>query len=262
MSALFLLPLLWAVSSSLKPLDEVYAYPPRFAVSQVQWSNYVEATQRLPVARFMLNSLLISTAAMVGAVLTSSLAGFALARYRFRGRSLLVAAALASMMVPAQLLFVPRFLLMDALGWVGGYQPLIVPAWLGGGAFNVLLFRQFFLSIPRDVEESAVLEGASPWVVYRRVLLPMAWPAVITAGLLSFVLHWQEFLDPLIYLADFARFPISLGLRMFQTIGGTWANQWLATSLIALVPLVVLYVLGARSVMRGLGIGLSSPRPR
>lgn len=123
-----------------------------------------------------------------------------------------------------------------------------------GGAFNVFLFRQFFRSIPLEYEEAALLDGATPWKVYSRVLLPMARPAVITAALLSFVLHWQEFLDPLIYLSDFMRYPIALGLRMYQTVGGTWANLWLATSLMALVPLVVLYALCAHSVMRGLQV--------
>ena len=246
--------MVWAVTSSLKPLDEVYEFPPTFGVENPRWSNYPEALTRLPVARFMLNSLFISTVSMVGAVFTSSLAGFVLARYRFRGRDLCFVLVLASMMIPSQLLFIPRFLLCDALGWIDSYKPLIVPAWLGGGAFNVFLFRQFFRSIPAEYEDAALLDGASPWMIYSRVVLPLARPAVITAALLSFVLHWQEFLDPLIYLSDFMRYPIALGLRMYQTVAGTWANQWLAASLVALVPLVILYAACSHSIMRGLGL--------
>jgi len=254
LSAFLLLPVAWAVTSSLKPLDEVYEFPPTFGVENPRWSNYTDAVTRLPVARFMLNSLLIASVSMVGAVFTSSLAGLVLARYRFRGRTLCFALVLVSMMIPAQLLFIPRFVLADALGWIGSYKPLIIPAWLGGGAFNVFLFRQFFRTIPPEYEDAALLDGATPWMIYSRVLLPMARPAVIAAALLSFVLHWQEFLDPLIYLSDFMSYPISLGLRMYQTVAGTWANLWLATSLIALAPLVVLYALCARSVMRGLQV--------
>ncbi len=252
--AFMLLPIAFAAVSSLKPLEEVYVFPPRFTVLHPQWSNYGEAFTRLPVGRFLLNSWVITVASVVGAVLTSSMAGYALARGRFRGRGVCFALVVVSMMVPAQVLLVPRFLLYDLLGWVGTYKPLIVPAWLGGGAFNIFLFRQFFRTIPREFEDAAFLDGASPWQTYRNVLLPMARPAVVTAALLSFVYHWQDFLDPLIYLSDFNKYPISLGLRMYQSMAGTWANLLMATSLIALVPVVIVFLLCERYVMRGLGI--------
>lgn len=131
--AFLLLPVVWAVTSSLKPLDEVYEFPPTFGVQNPRWSNYTDAVTRLPVARFMLNSLFIASLSMVGAVFTSSLAGFVLARYSFCGRTLCFGLVLISMMIPSQLLFIPRFVLADALGWIGSYKPLIIPAWLGGG---------------------------------------------------------------------------------------------------------------------------------
>jgi ABC-type glycerol-3-phosphate transport system permease component len=247
-----LLPIAFAATSSLKPLQEVYTFPPGFSVRDPQWSNYYEAFTRLPVARFLCNSLLISTASVIGAVLTSSMAGYALARGRFRGRTACFVLVLGSMMIPAQVLLVPRFLLYDLLGWVGTYKPLIVPAWLGGGAFNIFLFRQFFRTIPREFEDAARLDGAGTWHVYRCVLMPMARPAVVTVALLSFVYHWQDFLDPLIYLSDFRTYPISLGLRMYQSMAGTWANLLMATSLIALVPVLIVFLLCERYVIRGL----------
>jgi multiple sugar transport system permease protein len=251
-SALIMLPLVWAAVSSLKPLEEVYAFPPSFSVFDPQWSNYGEALARLPVARFLANSFFITTVSVVGAVLTSSMAGYVLARVRFRGRSLCFFLVILSMLIPAQVLLVPRFLLYDLLGWVNTYKPLIVPAWLGGGAFNVLLFRQFFRSIPREVEEAALLEGASRWQVYRWIMLPMAKPAVIAAALLSFVFHWQEFLDPLIYLSDFRTYPLSLGLRMYQSMAGTWANLLMAAALISLLPVAALFVLCQKHIAGGL----------
>ncbi len=252
--AFMLLPLVWAAVSSLKPLEEVYEFPPSFGVDQPQWSNFREAFTRLPVARFLANSVLIAGVSVVGAVLTSSMAGFVLARVRFRGRTLCFMLVLISMLVPAQVLLVPRFLLYDLLGWVNTYKPLIVPAWLGGGAFNIFLFRQFFRTIPLELEDAARLDGATMWQTYWHVLLPIARPATITAAMLSFVYHWQDFLDPLIYLSDFMTYPISLGLRMYQSMAGTWANLLMATSLIALVPVAIVFILCERHIMRGLGV--------
>jgi len=253
-SAWAAIPLVWAVTSSLKSLGEVYAFPPTLFGTELHWENYVEALTRLPVLRFLGNSLWISAFGVVGAVLTSSMAGFALARLRFRGRGLCFALVIASMLVPGQVLLVPRYLLYDLLGWIDTYKPLIVPAWVGGGAFNVFLFRQFFLTISPELDDAARLDGASTWSIYWRVLLPVAKPATVTAALLSFVYHWQEFLDPLLYLSDFETFPISLGLRMYQSMAGTWANLLMATSLIALVPVFIVYLLCERHVMRGLGV--------
>lgn len=252
--ALMMLPLIWAVISSLKPLEEVYTFPPSFSLPDPQWSNYHEALMRLPVIRFLGNSIFITSVSVIGAVLTSSMAGYVLARVRFRGRSLCLALVLLSLLIPAQVLLIPRFLLYDLLGWVNTYKPLIVPAWLGGGAFNILLFRQFFRTIPPEFEDAACLDGATMWQTYWHVLLPMARPAVVTAAMLSFVYHWQDFLDPLIYLSDFRTYPISLGLRMYQSMAGTWANLLMAASLIALVPVVIVFFLCERHVMRGLGV--------
>ncbi len=252
LSILMLMPVIWAAVSSLKSLSAVYAFPPGLDVSDRQWSNYVGAFTRLPLAHFLLNTCLISGISMVGAVLTSSMAGFALARFEFLGRRCCFVLIVVSLFIPAQVLIVPRFLLFDFLGWIGTYKPLIVPAWLGGGAFNILLFRQFFRTIPREFDEAARMDGATPWRSYWHVLLPMARPAVAAAAMLSFVYHWQEFLDPLLYLSDFHTYPISLGLRMYQSVSGTWANLLMAASLIALIPVGVVFVFCERFALRGL----------
>ncbi len=251
---LMLLPILLAITTSLKPLQQVYEFPPSMSIKDPQWSNYSEAMTKLPLARFMANSLFITLVSVAGAVLTSSMAGFALARLRFRARRFAFILLIVSLWVPAYVLLIPRFLLFDWLGWVNTYKPLIVPAWLGGGAFNILLFRQFFRTIPRDYDHAAMLDGATAWQTYWHILLPMVKPATVTAGLLSFVYHWQDFLDPLIYLSDFTTYPVSLGLRMYQSMAGTWANVLMAASLIALVPIVVVFVFCERHVMRSLGV--------
>jgi len=252
------LPLIWAVLASLKPLDEVYAYPPTWSIKPVfggQWSNYYQAATTLPLFRFLFNSTIITVCSVAGAVLTSSMAGYAFARLPWRGKRFWLVLLLASLMIPAQVLLIPRFLIFQSLGWVGTYKPLIVPAWLGGGAFNVLLFRQFFRSIPREVEEAALIDGASRWEIYRRIMLPMSKPAVIAAGLLSFVLHWQEFLDPLIYLSDFRTYPLSVGLRMYQSLAGVFGNLLMAAALIALLPVGVVFAVLHKHLAGGLRLG-------
>lgn len=248
------LPILWAFVSSLKPLEDVYAFPPSFAPADPQWSNYLEAVTRLPLLRFLANSLIIATASVAGAVLTSSMAGFALAKLPFRGRNIVFALVLSAVLIPSYVLLIPRFLLFEQLGWLDTYKPLIVPAWLGGGAFNIFLFRQFFRTTPRSLEDAARLDGASTWATYWHVCLPTVRPATVTVVMLSFVYHWQAFLDPLIYLSDFQTFPVSVGLRMYQSLAGTWANLLMAASLIALVPVVIVFMLCERHVMSGLGV--------
>ena len=239
--AFLLMPIVWAVWSSLKPLDEVYAFPPRLIVEQPRWSNYQEIFAVLPLAAFLLNSVFISTIALVGAVVTSSMTAYALTRLEFRGRRICLWAVVCSLFLPSLILMIPRFMIYDVLGWIGTYKPLIVPAWLGGGAFNILLFRQSFLGLPRDCEDAAQMEGASHWRTYWQIVLPASKSALATAALLSFVFHWQEFLDPLLYLSDFQTFPVSLGLRMFQSVSGVWANLLMAASLVVLLPLVAVY---------------------
>ena len=251
-AAVQVLPFLWALVSSLKPLDEAFRFPPTFSVDAPRWSNYSDAFAKLPFARFMLNAMIISVSAAFGAVVSSSLAGYALARLPWRGKRFWFLALILSMMLPSQVLLIPHFLTYELLGWVGTYKPLIVPAWLGGGAFNVFVFRQFFRSLPRDVEEAALMDGATRWQCYRLVLMPMARPAVVTVAVLSFIYHWQAFLDPLIYLSDFNTFPVSVGLRMYQSMAGTWINLLMAASLTALLPAVVVFAIGQRWMARGL----------
>ncbi|MCH7700291.1 MAG: carbohydrate ABC transporter permease [Planctomycetes bacterium] len=239
-------PLLWALSASLQSLEEVYAFPRRSWSADPQWSNFSAAVSKLPFGRFMLNSMCISTVSACGALLTSAMAGYAFARLSWRGRSFWFVVLLLSLLIPSQVLLIPRFLIFKSLGWVGTYKPLIVPAWLGGGAFNVLLFTEFFRRLGTAAEDAALIDGATPWQIFWRIHLPAARPVVVVVVMMSFVLHWQEFLDPLIYLSDFETYPVSLGLRMYQSLAGTWLNLLMAASLIALVPVALVVLLCLR----------------
>jgi multiple sugar transport system permease protein len=250
-AVVFVLPLVWSVASSLKPLDEAYVYPPTIRTSDPHFENYTDAFTTLPMGRFLINSVIISLAGVIGAVLTSSMAGYALARLPIRGKRFWIVCLIGSLAFPSQVLLIPHFLGFEAMGWINTYKPLIVPAWLGGGAFNIFLFMQFFRSTPRDVEEAAIIDGANTRQRYWLIMMPMAKPAVIAAAVLSFVFHWRSFLAPLMYLSDFRTFPVSVGLRMYQTMAGTWINLLMAASVIALVPVIIVFVIGQRAISVG-----------
>ncbi len=252
LSAAFLFPFLWSISASLKPLGKVYEFPPSLTVDDPQWRNYPEAMSRLPFGWFVVNTLVICVASVAGQLLTGAMAGYAFARLKWPGRNLFFIVLLAGMMLPSQVLLIPHFLLYRNLDWVNTYKPLIVPSWLGGSAFFIFLFRQFFRAVPVELEEAARLDGASEWQIFWRIFLPLSKPVLITVGLMSFVAHWQNFMGPLIYLSDFRRYPISMGLRMYQSMDGSFVNLLMAASLVATLPLVILFLVGQRYFTRSL----------
>jgi ABC-type glycerol-3-phosphate transport system permease component len=262
LGVVLLMPLAWALWASLQTVDRIFTAPLASAQwpatndgeTSLQWQNYGEAVSRLPFLRFLLNSGLITTAATLGTVFTSSLTGFAFARLRWRGRGVCFVLLLATMMLPAQVLLVPQFLVFEHLGWVNTYKPLIVPSWLGGSAFFIFLFRQFFRSIPQSYEDAARLDGATDWQLYRHVMLPMARPVIGAVVALSAVFHWQDFINPLVYLSDFQTYPVSVGLRMYQAMEGSWPNLMMAASLIALLPPLVVIFVAQRYLMRNIGV--------
>ena len=245
-------PLLWAVSTSLRPLDQAYRTDIPFIPDAPRWDNYAHALDRLPLLRFAWNSVVISVAGVLGTLLTTSMAGYAFARLQWRGRSLCFALVLAALVIPAQVYLIPHYLLYKHLGWINTYKPLIVPSFLAVDAFYVFLFRQFFKSVPRPLEEAALLDGASHPQIFRHVMLPAAKPVVVTVAVMNFIFHWQELLNPLIYLNDFEKFPISLGLRMYQTMEGDWVNYLMAASLLSLAPVALLFVFAQRFITRGM----------
>ena len=252
LAAVFVMPLAWSLTTSLKGLDRVYEFPPSLTVADPQWSNYPQALGKLPFVRFVANTLVISVACVAGQLLTGSMAGYAFARLKWPGRDVMFIVLLAGMMLPSQVLMIPHFILYDKLDWVTTYKPLIVPSWLGGAAFFIFLFRQFFRAIPEELSQAARLDGASEFQVFWRIFLPLSKPVLITVGLMSFVRHWQEFLSPLIYLSDFEKYPISLGLRMYQSLEGAWINYLMAASVVALAPLVIIFFLAQRYFVQGL----------
>jgi len=251
LSLIFLVPLAWLVSTSLKEQGQVFAYPPVWIPDPVQWSNYAEALARAPLLRWLANTALITLFAVAGNVLVSSLVAFGFARLRFPGRGPLFVLLLSTMMLPDIVLLVPQFNLFRMLGWIDTFLPLIVPAFLGGSAFNIFLVRQFYLTIPLDFDEAARIDGASNWAIWKDIVLPLSRPVLIAVAIFSFVYHWNDFLNPLIYLQSEQNKTLALGLRAFISPTDASWNVSMAAAMFLVLPIMAIFLVGQRYFIRG-----------
>lgn len=248
----WMVPFLWMVSTSFKGLDEVYAFPPRFLPEVLRWSNYVEAWQAVPFSRFFFNSLFVAAATTVAVVLTSSMAGYSFARLRYPGRDLLFLAYLGTIMIPFPVLIIPLFILMRQLGLVDTLAGLILPA--AFTAWGTFLMRQFMLSIPREIEEAARMDGASFWRIYAQIIMPLSRPVVATLGIFTFLGSWNDFLWPLIMISSVDSKTLPLGLTMFQSqipIKTPW-QLVMAAATFSVLPVLIVFVLGQKYYVRGI----------
>jgi multiple sugar transport system permease protein len=253
-AALFAAPFLWTVSTALKTNQEVFAVPPRWVPNPPQWGNFQRAWTELPFPTFVLNTLFVTVVSTFGQVLSASLVAYGFARFKFRGRTALFYLLLSTMMLPSQVTMIPVFLLWRSLGLIDTFVPLIAPAFFGGGAFTIFLLRQFFLTVPRELDEAAMLDGATPFGIWRSILLPLSRPALITVTLFSFIAHWDDFMGPLIYLNSMERYTVAIGLRMFQDMFGTQLELLMAASLIHIIPTVILFFVAQRYFVKGIAM--------
>lgn len=254
-----LFPFLWMLRSSLMSNIAINTYPPLFWPTDPKLDNYSSVLQAFPFTRYLLNTLMIALPSVVGVLLTASMAAYALARIDFPGRRLIFALVIGSMLIPGAVTIIPIFLGWTMLGLSSGYVPLIVPAFLGGGAFNIFLCRQFFMTIPRDLDEAALIDGASHRQILFDILLPLVTPVLISVGLFTFILYWNDLLGPLIYINDTELNTISQGLANFKSGFGTDWKSIMAASVMAIVPPVVLYFFGQKYFVEGIVLsGLKS----
>jgi len=245
-----LLPFVWMVGTSLMDELEVYRFPPPLWPSPPRLANYAEALTALPFDRFFVNSTVFAAGVVVGQLITSATMAYAFARLRFPGRDRLFFVVLATIMVPAIVLLIPRFLLINALGWVDTVQGLVATELVS--VWGIFLLRQFFLTIPRDLEDAARLDGAGEWVVFWRVVLPLSRPALATLALFAFVDAWKNFLWPLIATRSLEMRVVEVGIAQFH---GFYYANWpyqMAAAVAALVPLVVVFVVAQRHFVRGI----------
>jgi multiple sugar transport system permease protein len=250
----FAVPLVWLILSALKPVGQFYASPPTLLPNPPSLENLQGAVGLVDVPRLLFNSTLIAVLSVLATVVSASLVGFAFATLRARGRNVLFGLLVGTILVPPAATLVPQYILFSRLGWVGSYLPLIVPH-LCGSAFFVFLFRQWFRNLPANLVESAELDGATPLQAWWHIAMPLAKPVIAAVAVFAFVGSWNDFMGPLLYLREPATFTISLGLASFQ---GTYVNQLhftLALSLVALVPVAVVFAVAQRHVVQGVATG-------
>ncbi|MBM4045623.1 MAG: carbohydrate ABC transporter permease [Planctomycetes bacterium] len=250
---LFLAPFAWVALCSLKGKGQIYLPPPNWLPDPVVWANYKEIFTRLPFALFFKNSFLICILATLGQLASSSLVAFGFARVRFAGREPLFLLLLATMMIPYQVTMIPVYLLFREIGWVDSFLPLIVPQFFGG-AFNIFLLRQFFRTIPYDLDEAAFIDGCGKFGVYWRIILPLSKPALTVVAIFTFLWHWQDLIGPLIYLDSLSKRTVALGLAYFRNPYEIGMHLIMAASVVALVPVVVLFVVGQKHILEGISL--------
>lgn len=256
LSIIFLFPFLWSISSSLKGATEIYTIPPRLIPLDPLWKNYVRIFQIVPLWKFFQNTLIITIIAISGTLISTTLVAYGFARFNFKGRNALFILVIGTLILPPDLTLVPRFILYNQLKWIDTWLPLTVPEFFAVNAFLVFLLRQFIMSIPRELDEAAEIDGAGPLRILWSVILPLIKPALATVAIFAFLGAWNSFIDPMIFLRTTELFPISVGLRFFQTgpdMGGEPREPLLlAASLLMSLPPIAVYLFAQRYYVQGI----------
>lgn len=247
----FLTPFYWMIITALKNEVQLFQLPPAWLPNPIAIENFVQVFKEVPFGRFIINSAVLVTWNVVGQVLSTTLVAYGFSRFRFPGRNVLFLVLLATMMVPKQIALVPQFILFAKLGWVNTYLPLILPAF-GGSPYLIFLVRQYMMSIPLDLDEAAMIDGASRWQILWRVIFPIAMPALVLVIVFTFVDVWNDFMGPLIYLNDPNMFTVTLGLSFFRGAKETSWQLLMAGSLMSMIPPVVLFLIAQRRLLGGI----------
>ncbi|MXZ25284.1 MAG: carbohydrate ABC transporter permease [Caldilineaceae bacterium SB0665_bin_21] len=247
----FVIPLVFMVSTSLKALRQIALFPPELIPNPVLWANYPEVFHYAPMHLYFVNTLFLVLPAIFGAVFTSSLAAYAFARLRAPGKNAIFIVLLSTMMVPAFVTMIPTYILFAKLRWVGGFKPLVIP-YLMGSAFFVFLLRQFFLTIPRELEDAAFIDGSSRLRTFTGIVLPLAKPVLATVTIFAFMASWNEYMGPLIYLSNKKQYVLSLGLQVFtDAYGGEW-GLLMAASTMMVAPVILLFFFAQKHFVTGI----------
>lgn len=256
LTVLFGFPFFWTVSTSLKEPSELFVFPPQMLPAVPQWANYTYVLTKVPFLTWVGNTLFVVGLSVTGLLVTASLAGYAFARFDFRGKGLLFLATLATLMLPSQVTLIPQYVLFHKLGWINTLNPLWVPSWFGGGAFSIFLMRQFIMTLPKELDESAVIDGASYLRVFWQILLPLCKPALATLAVIAIIARWNDYLEPLIYLNTKEKFTLAVGLTFFRDnpeSGGVPQQHYLmAGSVMTIMPVIALFFMAQRYFVQGI----------
>jgi len=249
-SAIMALPFIWMVLSSLKAQPEIFIFPPRWLPRTPLWSNYIDVTKAMPFGWFTFNSLEIAILVVIGQLLSASLAAYAFGRLEFPGRDVMFLIWIGCMMIPSQVTLIPQFILFRSFGWLDTHLPLIVPSFFGS-AFGTFLLRQFFMTIPMELEDAAVVDGCSRFRIYWNIMMPLAKPALATLAVFTFMGSWNNLLGPVIYLTTYKKLTLPVGLAFFR---GQYSTEWallMAGATLSVIPIVVLYIVAQQYFVEG-----------
>ena len=253
---LFFFPIFWTIASSLKAPYEILNFPPIIFPAQPQWQNYVRVFTKAPFGRWIFNTVGVVGLGTAGAVLSSSLVAYSFARFRYRGRDFMFMLTLGTLMLPSQVTLIPQYILWSKMGFVNSLYPLWVPYWFGGGAFNIFLLRQFIMTLPKELDEAALIDGASRFHIFRTIILPLCVPALATVVIISFLAGWDDYLTPLVYLNSQEMYTLALGLSFFrnypETGGLPQQHLLMAASVMTALPPVILFLAAQRYFVQGI----------
>jgi len=251
-SFFFVLPALWMISTSFKTLAESQTLPPVFIPASLQWNNFIQPFIDLPFGTFYLNSLMMTAGAMIGVLLSCTPVAYAFARLQFRGRTTLFLLVLGTMMLPDQSVVIPLYIFYSRLHWINTLLPLVVPHYFATDAFIIFLMRQFFITIPKDLDDACKIDGGGAITCLLRIIIPLSAPLFGVVLILLFVDNWNAFFWPLLYLNKIENYTISLGLRLFQNRYLVQMNTLMAMSLLATLPTVLLFFVAQRQFLKGI----------
>lgn len=251
LAIVFALPFVWMVSTSLKYDHQLFTIPPQWIPRPATFSHYLEAVTVVPFMTYFKNTLIICLANVIGTLVSSSLIAYGFSKIRWKGRDVLFVVMLSTMMLPYQVIMIPIFLVFRNLGWVGTFKPLIIPSFFGN-PFFIFLLRQFFMTIPQELSDASKIDGATEAQILMKIILPLAKPALATVALFTFINHWNDFLGPLIYLTDSAKYTISLGLRQFQSAHDTQWQNLMAASTLSILPIILVFFFAQKTFVKGI----------
>jgi ABC-type glycerol-3-phosphate transport system permease component len=246
-----MIPFFWMLSTSLKGEADILTFPPDWIPRPAYWDNYVKAVTVIPFFNYLKNTLTVTVVRLVGTVLTSALVAYGFARLRAPGLDTLFLIVLSTMMLPGQVTLIPTFIIFSKIDWIDTFLPLVVPAYFGGGAFNVFLLRQFFMTIPLEMDDAARIDGCSYFGVFWRIIVPLSAPALATVSIFNVMWSWNEFMGPLIYLQSTSKFTLALGLNFFRDVYNPTWNLLMANSVLLLLPCLLLFFFAQRLFIQG-----------
>ena len=250
-AVVILAPFVWMLSTALKVPGTEFIYPPQLFTRPLRWNNFSEGWGALPFTRWFFNTSAITLLSVTGAMVSSSLVAYGFARLEFPGRTILFVILLSTMMLPFHVRLIPMFITFRYLGWIDTYLPLVVPFFFGGVPFFIFLVRQFFLTIPLEMEDAAAIDGAGVFTTFLRIILPLSRPVLGVVGVFAFIRVWNDFLEPLIYIHSMDKMTLSLGLRFFQAQDFTDWTRLMAVSIVVLVPSLVLFFVAQKYYIHG-----------